>query len=844
MSTPGSTNILDTINAAVSNGLLNLPATAFGSGTFYQAAIVQFLDGQNLQITLSATPTGGQAQATVSGSGVNQWLGKTTVIAVFTLDGTNVSLSVKADIAPGWSLASAWPAVLSGYPFSNVTITNGAFDLEAKSTEVTLAGALSAAWNGSALGSAWLEVQDSAGTLGFGLGASVGSFSPGDLWEPLKSLTFTDAGVFVSTVSGLAPFDGTGTALTFPKTVDKGLTVYADLAIAGDIAILKPLLGGTTTLNLVAFTDGADNTTLDANVQTHIVVGSLTITGFTLEWNISKQSLTITGASTIALPGNESLDLDVDGTLGYGATPSASVDMVIANWANPFGISFLTVDDFGIGVTLNEEGMDLEAGGKITIGTGDDKIDVELILAVEDFEIPSGLVFEATEETAGQMITLPNLVGAFVPSLGTAIGKLPFVNDFGFTNLTLIVAEAPFAFNKQQYAAGLGATGDISFFSWTLDFAFQVGTSGVSASGSINKPIEVTVGSVTLVKLSDATGQKGPAGSIDTTKSPYFTLTAGLSLLGLVNASVDAYVGDDNFTFDAQLSLFDVLNASLSCSLDPKALNFAGSANFSVHLPSLTLPALTIDGVQILPSIQLTPDISASFGLSISSSPPSFGFSLAFSIAGMSVSVNPTFDLTEVETALSDFGTFIKNWLVNNVKALFQDILNVARDLAQFLKNLGEKAEQAIVALAKLFAGDVTKIVNDVWTAAKGCAATAANELLTADSAAAQVDSSKALVALTRSDAGQTLLEHYYQHETEIGQLVASHPAVLAGIRAAQGESPATNVLPALHAAVVEMQKVGSPELAASAQAVLPTLATNRDKSWGEFVDALNRPAA
>jgi hypothetical protein len=152
MSTPGSTNILDTINNAVSSGILNLPATAFGSGTFYQTAVVQFLDGQNLQIALTATPTGGQAQATVSGSGVNQWLGKTTVIAVFTLDGTNVSLSVKADIAPGWSLASAWPAVLSGYPFSNITITNGAFDLEAKSTEVTLAGAFTAAWNGSTLG--------------------------------------------------------------------------------------------------------------------------------------------------------------------------------------------------------------------------------------------------------------------------------------------------------------------------------------------------------------------------------------------------------------------------------------------------------------------------------------------------------------------------------------------------------------------------------------------------------------------------------------------------------------------------------------------------------------------
>jgi hypothetical protein len=553
----------------------------------------------------------------------------------------------------------------------------------------------------------------------------------------------------------------------------------------------------------------------------------------------------MSGESSVTLPDNTTLGLEADGTLNYGATPSATVDLLITQWQHPFGISFLVIDQFGFGVTLNEEGMDIEAGGTFTIGQAPNQIDVELILAVEDFEIPSGLVFTATADTAGTEITLPNLVGAFVPSLGTAIAQLPFASDFGFTNLTVVVVEAPFSFGGHSYAAGFGATGDITFFSWTLDFAFQVSTSGVSASGSINNPIVVNAGGVNILTLSDTTGTKGPSGSIDTMASPYFTLNASLALLGLINASVDAYVGDDNFTFDATLSVFDVANAQLSCTLDPNTLAFSGAASVSAHLPSLSLPSLTIAGVEILPSIPLTPDIAASIGLTISSNPPSFGFSLSFEVAGMSVSVNPTFDLSAVETALSDFGTFLKNWMVNNVEALFGDILNVAKDLAQFLYNLGQSAEQAIAALAQQFGGDVTAIVNDVWTAVSGCAVTAANDVLGGGSDIEAADTSTALVALTHSATGQTLLEHYYLHAPEIQRLMATTPAIRTTLQAIQSQHDAgAPALTLIKAAVTELQKVGSPGLAASARAVLPTLEPHQNQTWGQFVNAINTPTA
>jgi hypothetical protein len=789
-------DVLAVLQGYVKNGVLSLPSNAFSGPV--QLALTQFAGGTLVVTMTPGDPTGSNVSAKFSGSGTSQPFGASTVTATVTAEDTgDVTLVLVATITPNWSLASAWPALAGTTPFNKITISSGNLELDATTSDVTIQGAVAAAYGGTNFGSAILEVQYADSKLGWLLGAIAGDFNAGVVWSALNGLDVKGVGVFASTITAKDLKDGTGKALTFPAKVDPGLTAYAQLSLdKGPLTALQPIFPNGTTFDFLATLSPTGALDMKGTVTESLAVGDMTFQGFALDWNLGASTISLSSSALFAFSG-EQLTLSAQGTLAYSGVTSGSLNILILNWVHPFGIQFLTIEDFGVDVTISAEGVGMALGGTFDLACTTPPgptIQVVVIGEILDFEAPGGIVLEAKSEDKNTAFTIPELVGVFIPSIGTAIAQLPFINDFSINELQIIAVDAPFTFNGVTYGIGLSVDGNITFCSWTLIFAFSFeqgtkgGLPGVKASGSISAPITVSVGGVTLVSLSDTTGATGPSASIDTTGSPYFTMNGKLQLLGITD-SLSAYVGSDRFSFQATFSLFDVVNAQLACSLNPSSLEFSASASFSAHLPQLVLPALTIDGVTIIPSITLTPDISVSVGVSISSQPASFGFNLAFSIAGFSVSVSPTFDLSAVVGVFDDFDSFVKNWLVNNVKTLFASIWADLKKAAEFLKNLAVAAADAIAALAKWFVNEtidaITSVVNDVWTAIEGCAEDLAGGLLSeggSDAVPMGVFANH-LVDLTATGSGQRALRRYYLHQHTIAAQLSANPEIRNRVR-------------------------------------------------------------
>lgn len=653
------------VKTALTNCLLNegksiqIPADLFGGAGPFFDAINQFVANGKLQLQgpggSQIVINGDENSATLTASGVTAPFGNTTVTFTATKQDSSVEISITATIQPGWSIATAWPGELSGYPFSSLTITEGALTLTANVGEKNLA--LLVTVNASTFGGQSLSSGQGTGLLKvtytngqFGCGAG---FVLTGTWNPLSALgidkittiSITEIGLFLSTIDlgsdDLAAFQylvGDGKVAFLPSDVKPGLTVLAGLELENDVAILDELFTGKPTLDLTAFVASAGDTVSISAELKDVSLGAVTFNDVKLEWDSDPESkkivLSLTSLMNQPDINMKNTGLCGTGTLVYSAPQSATFAIEIGKcggtaqgWVNPFFIQNLTIDDFGLEVVLQETVPEvaINVGGEITIGSGAHAVDIMAASGLTfdgDIPAPSGVIFTLQPADHDKAVSLADIIDDVASVFGAHFDlSSTLLNDVSVKQLKLAVVQVPFTFNGVEYKPFISIAGDIFIAdgsdAYEFDMMLTVNTQAdppyMQACGTFNKnggAITVDVGSVNLLTMSNTAGDKGPAACVDTLAltsdssfcgttctavspggSGYFLVADANISVLSLTSSVRAKVAKDSFDF---LMGFNWLGGVLSTQL---GCTFAPSeAEFAASIEfGANLPDLTLD---------------------------------------------------------------------------------------------------------------------------------------------------------------------------------------------------------------------------------------------------------
>lgn len=811
-------SILQSLYSQTGSKYVNIPASAFtaefGSGPV-QDAIAQLLSGQ-LQIgsaTNNVTFTADVAddKVTITGQGSLAPLDSIQVSVVFQGQQGGVSMDLNATVTSNWTLSQAWPSQLDVFPFNALTITGGTLALSVApgASDVQLTASVSSSFSGATLsntaadGLFVVEYKDSALTFAAGF-LITGTWSPfsdsAGLGLPSRfQNVFSDAfelGLFFATmdVDDLSAFDnlkGSGKLFFLPDKIQSGLTFLAGMQLAGDAAVLGTLFTGKPTLEFTAFKGGSE-LDLSAALQ-DVTIGTFTFQSVELDWKSSgadSGEIDLKFVTVINDAAANMNDLGVCGTgsLQYGSQDSASFTLEVGQcgagtngWADPFGIPNLTIDDFAVTFKLvaEPEEVAVDLGGQFTLGTSQPKpvvVTVAAGIALDgDLPAPDGLVFEISGTSPGTQVSLANVIDDVASVFGSSFPQGTLLDDVQIEEIEIAVVQSPFTFAGTTYNPFISFVGDVTLFGFTLDAMLTFNTKAsppyLQACGTFNQnggPVVVSVAGVTLLKLSDTTGTKGPAMCIDTLAltsssnfcggacnavspggSGYFlVLDAQTSILGLITTSVFAKVATTSFDFDVKLNLFGVLGAELQCVFDPAQGDFFGAAEFSigdkpgdtVSFPdsidlqigpfSVNIPLPTIEFAVCVAAGTFAPSGVSCAGWTPPASGPFFHFGLDFELGSIAFGIDVTIDestFASIETAFDDFGQFLLDWL--------KDVANWGKELLlKLLYWIGKAFEEAVEAVAKALGEaveEIAKIAKEVWNDLEAvCSESTANGLL------------------------------------------------------------------------------------------------------------------
>jgi hypothetical protein len=849
---------------------------------------------------------GSAAIAKISGTGsAAPMLQQIQVSAIFTATANDVTLAFTASIVSAVPISSAWPSQLNFFPFNALTLTGGDMSLNvdpgAKSFDLVITPTVS--FEGTPLGTGLLEVSYDGKTLGYLGGFMVsGSWTPFNDIPVLKTLTLVgELGAFFSTItaSDLDAFKG----FPFPpKSIDPGLTVLGMITLdKGSLSPLQKFVGSGAKLELTAIVPkdgGLSKASIAAIISEPTSSNALALTNFGLTWkSTSADSGTITLAvvATLNISRTEALAIEGSGIFTYGTSPSLTISLQLTatgGWLHPFGIPNLTILTVAFSCTLSDEGIGVAMAGTIQIGTDDQK--AVLLTAgagFEDFEVPDYIAAELSAEDKDKSVTLANLITDFIPSLD--LTHFPLLNSISFKDLQFWAVAAPVTILNKTYNPGIGASGEISFFGYQLDFAFNLITSpsiAVQAKGTISQnggPLVISGGGITWLTISNDKGDAGASACIDTTASgycdgitavpnAYFAINGKITLLGLVSASVVAAASKDVFELDMDLSAGSVFSEKLHVLFNPSSAAFAASTETDFSPPDITLGPWGIIPQFTIP----TPKISVclALGTILPSAPPCsdgwmpgsapyFHFDLHFSWIGIDFDLAVSLEINDIVNALSDFGSFLKNWLLNNALTVLDFILKSAELLTKLLLKILTGIVDLVRYVATLVAKQIGilfeeayKLASDIWDELQkicavgvGNAAMSNSQMLRAAAmpAPGAVDfpaltaTPRVLADLIGSEKGNALLYHYYSHRSEMDAILRDNTpirdaaAALISNYQQTAEYEREIYLPLVIDLIKTAAPAGSADFQESAQVVIGGLEPYRNETYPALLEVL-----
>ncbi|MDG5490533.1 hypothetical protein [Psychroserpens sp. SPM9] len=586
--------------------------------------------------------------------------------------------------------------------------------------------------------------------LGFITGLVVQpNWTPASIWSGLKGvfdiLVLKEAGLILSSIDDSNFSPPNFEKLPYkPDAIQPGITFFSELELKGDaLSLIGKLFDSDITLQLYAFVNPKDLSTseIKATLPGSQGQGIITFNGLTIDMKPGAGEFSIDASAILRIHG-EQLTVIGSGVL-HITPPSATFSLDIHCWKHPFGIKGLTIIDFGIGVGINDTGVTMGLLGNFLIGeAGQDQFKFLIGGEIIDFEAPGAFVFGLDDTDPNNPLKITDLIQQFT-SLN--LSEVPLLNGLAFKNIDFYVVDDPNGWqapNGHFYKTGIGVDADILFYTYELKLLMEVNfDKGIIANGSINKPISI----LDILTISDATGDKGPNASIDTTNlsrlstvngllndawvtakndddctvsnmdrllypetftypenslpaavgflpinilrsdmeaDPYFSFSGGIQFLGLTE-TFSGSATSDGFEVNFHAELADLFRAQFMCSY-AKGKSFTGSAQGHFDL-SLDFPnGLSIDGIPILPAFSIHgPNASLDIACAINLSDPYLSFDLDFNWG--SFHFNPKFriDAKAVVDLLSNLWEHIKNWINTNLKTFFKDLLS---DVTKFVE--------------------------------------------------------------------------------------------------------------------------------------------------------------
>lgn len=687
------------------------------------------------------------------------------------------------------------------------------------------------------------------------------SWSPADQWpgtfaDIFKNINFTKSGLLISSLANPA-VQWENPPSTIPKTIGKGLTFFTTIAFTGDLKkTLNNFFPNADGINLYAYVaDPLSNSqfiaTIGAPSQTNkysfiglqLIISPAT-KSFSLQTGVSftfteiagprkgqEVELTFIGGGTLNLEGEfdlyfvlkansdqinqanvQKMQLHTHRKLVRRMLVSMAPPVKSPGWKDPLGLEGITIKNFWgeVGVTVAGELM-LGFGGDVSIGsTNPVELELALVGGIE-VEVPvlNAFIFKLIEQDKSKAIFLTDLIKEFTT---LDLGWIPVLNSIGFRHFQLYIVLDPAGWRNPatgtQYQMGFYASGDILFYGFeaVFDIAIYFST-GIKASGYINKPLSLANG---LFKLSDASGEKGPYGLIDTTfltspqpGKPYLTLSGSVTLLGFTN-TLYAYISSNEFTFETSTNLLNVFKTNMVCRLGNTngSFNFYGSIGGSIDLSFHTSP-LVVDDITIIPAIDLDMKLDMSVTVTIN---PGFTFEVqgSFAFGSLTLTVDLQLEIkswSDLKQALIDY--FIKypaqlfRDLVADVKkwiaALKQGLFALVYDVAKILYEVFNVVASLAVELLKFIGWGITAIIDAlvaIWGMALAaaerlvgdilafCSISNANQLVSSPTVFTARPDIELLQELYMAPRAQTMLYHYYMNQGLIDK-VCSHDQVV-----------------------------------------------------------------
>ena len=552
-------------------------------------------------------------------------------------------------------------------------------------------------------------------------------WTPDALWSGLGSvfdvLTIKEAGlIFSSLATTDVSLDNFANLPYVPDELKVGITFFSALELKGEtFSLIGNIFAEGVEFDLYAYIDTKDinNSDIKASLPSVKVNNAIQWKSLVIDMVPGQGEFSIQTGATFNIQG-ESLDLDGAGTITVLGDPSFTLGIAIATWKHPFGIEGLTIDQFGLTVTVAPGEFNIGLMGTFEIGEAPDQFIFKIGDEIVDFEAPGAFVFALDAKDECRPLELVDLIKDFTT---IDLSEVPLLNGLAFKQIDFYVVDDPAGWtapppDNHHYPPGIGVNADIIFYDWEVKFFMQViADKGIIASGNINQPIAIK----NLLTVSDETGKLGPSAAINTSSlvsastnnqadnvflvtsekyealkpdialairpappitiltesdNSYFTFTGGIDILGLVDIRFSGSAASDGFEVNFYEDLANIYRAQFMCTLS-KTNAFKGSASGNFDFKHKFSNGLSISGIKIIPDGTriVGPQASLSIDVAIDTSEAYLDLALKFHWGVASIDVQFKLDAMQIANLLANLWENIIQWIEDNAEKFLADII-------------------------------------------------------------------------------------------------------------------------------------------------------------------------
>lgn len=589
-------------------------------------------------------------------------------------------------------------------------------------------------------------------------------WSPGTLWKPLSILTFEQIGLFFCSIAPAADqinqiiptenvpaIDRLGTIVQKKKfKLNAGVTFFTTLKLSsGSVEVLQDIFGNLT-FDLFASITEQGSTSMIAHLDISHSKGIFEFDGFFLDWattDTTNVDITANTSGRLTID-SESLNFDLGGTLKSDAT--GELNLAINDWVHPFGYQKLTIKNFQVGIVFagkDAGGVSMTLSGSFNFVTKTGKyFTFGVAGAITNFEIPTGLAFILQSENNellkfGEIIEGITTIDVYDVDFGGSLNI--WVTMIKIIDQILQIRQLEFwavevstiQIDGKQYDKGFGLKGDIEIFGKPvlLDVRIDQKIEKPKFYGSAELPEAIKIGKVLSLTRTKQQTDKGPilqvASELDTEHQYYLFVAARVVLLDLIEADLYAEATNEGFKFLYQLEVGNQGNGAWASQsvwvlVNAKQLIFKAGFDIDFGFKDVTLGPLTIDGLEIIPSIPL-PNLKVKATLEVAGNVSQGQFSISGSLdfACLGKSWHPhlsiKINLSDAPQSLNDVGNTIKNWLITEPRQVFEEILKDFDKFINWAKEQFDRFKEKAAEIAKFMQDQFNKAKEEITEALK-----------------------------------------------------------------------------------------------------------------------------